>query len=62
MQLEQVVYFNAYMNNIHITESGMLRTIDKINATKTSRPDKISSRALKEVKEQISQSLLILLT
>ncbi len=53
---------DMYLNNIHITERDILQAVRKINVNKTPSPDKISPRILKEVKEEISHSLLILFT
>ncbi len=48
-----------YLNNIHITERDILQAVNKINVNKTG-PDKIPPQILKEVKEEISHSLLFL--
>ena len=48
------------INSINITESDVLRAIDKMNANKAAGPDKISPRILKEIKHSISKPLSIL--
>ncbi len=53
---------DTYLNNIHITERDTLEAVNNINVNKTPGPDKISSRILKGVKEEISHPLLILFT
>ncbi len=50
---------DTYLNNIHITERDIFQAVNKINLNKTSGPDKIETRILKEVKEEISHPLLI---
>ena len=48
------------INCINITESDVLRAIDRMNANKAAGPDKISPRILKETKHQVSKPLSIL--
>ncbi len=53
---------DTHLNNIHITERGIVEVVTKINVNKNLGPDKISPRILKEVKDEISHPLLILFT
>ncbi len=46
---------------MHITEHDILQAVNNIKVNKTPGPNKISPRILKEVKEDISHPLLILL-
>ena len=48
------------LNDIAITESDVLHTVEKIKVNKTPGPDKISPRILKEVKHQVSKPLSVL--
>ena len=48
------------LNQIKISESDIVRVIDKLQMNKTPGPDKISPRIIREVKHQISKPLCIL--
>ena len=48
------------INSIDISESDVLKTIEKMDTNKAAGPDKISPRILKETKHQVSKPLSIL--
>ena len=48
---------DSNISNINISETDVLRAIDKLKINKTPGPDKISPRILKQVKDEISKPL-----